>query len=213
MGQYCLHINTAGPGGHFRPFLRLSCHQGLCERAILHQKHQMVGWLKQASIPVRNRSLNKVRANHPPRCKGPTARRDSCPTPPQPLGQGTTKHQAGDKTQSPLAKPRARADFIYEGARSPGGHGAGNSEMLKTQVSNRNHRSEASSYFVTSGAVVVCGLIWKGQTLTEDRKQRSFPKGPGFGSSLAATQSVQGEAGICILPFISGLHRWEHLVT
>lgn len=179
----------------------------------MHQKQHMVGWLKQASIPVRNRSLNKVRANHPPRCKGPTARRDSCPTPPQPLGQGTTKHQAGDKTQSPLAKPRARADFIYEGARSPGGHGAGNSEMLKTQVSNRNHRSEASSYFVTSGAVVVCGLIWKGQTLTEDRKQCSFPKGPGFGSCLAATQSVQGEAGICILPFISGRHRWEPLVT
>lgn len=32
-------------------------------------------------------------------------------------------------------------------------------EMLKMQVSNRNHRSEASSYFVTSGAVVVFGLI------------------------------------------------------
>lgn len=144
-----------------------------------------------------------------PKVQGSHSQEGPLPPLPQPLGQGTTKHQAGDKTQSPLAKPRAHVDFIYEGARSPGGHGAGNSEMLKTQVSNRNHRSEASSYFVTSGAVVVFGLIWKGQTLTEDRKQRSFPKGPGFGSSLAATESVQGEAGICILPFTSGLHRWE----
>lgn len=57
---------------------------------------------------------------------------------------------------------------------------------------------------VTSGAVPVFGLVWKGQTPEEDRKRRAIP-GAGFGSDA----SVQGEGGVCILPSISGLHGWE----
>lgn len=68
--------------------------------------------------------------------------------------------------------------------------GRGTGEVRKTQVSNRNQRSEAYSYFVTSGAVAVFGLIWKGQMSTEVSKQHASPEGPGFGSSLAAIQSV-----------------------
>lgn len=43
-------------------------------------------------------------------------------------------------------------------------------EMVTTWASHYQ-RGEASSYFVTSGAVAVFGLIWEGQTPTKDRKQ------------------------------------------
>lgn len=137
------------------------------------------------------------------------------PTPPSPQsGNHETPHWRQNTTTSRQAQS-ARVAFLYGAAILLGITEPVTGEMLRRHVSTRNQRSEASSYFVTSGAVVVFGLIWKGQTSAEDRKQRAFPKGPGFGSSLAAIQSVQGEEGICILP----VYLWaipmgtKHLVT
>lgn len=81
-------------------------------------------------------------------------------------------------------------------------------EMLRCGfLTDRNQRSEAYSFFffffVTSGAVAVFGLIWKGQMPTGNNTP--FQRGwDGF--SLEAAQAVQGDGGICTLLSISGLH-------
>lgn len=74
-------------------------------------------------------------------------------------------------------------------------------EMVTTWASHYQ-RGEASSYFVTSGAVAVFGLIWEGQMPTKDRKQRAFPEGVWVGGG----QRMEG--GICMVPSASGLHQW-----
>ena len=79
--------------------------------------------------------------------------------------------------------------------------------MLKCRfLTNRNQRSEAYSYFVTSGAVLVFGLVWKEQDARRGQEITCLSRGAGFGSSLAAVQSFLGEGGFCTLLSISGLH-------
>lgn len=46
------------------------------------------------------------------------------------------------------------------------------------QISSRNQRREAYSYFVTSGAPLVSGLVWKGQDARRGQEITGLGLGP-----------------------------------
>lgn len=134
----------------------------------MHEKHHLAGWVKL---------INKVRSQSSPRVQGILPPNFSISSAGEP--QNTTTS----------GEPEPRCTFLcVEGPYRWEATGQVTGEVWEMQVSNRNQRSEAYSYVVTSGAVF--GLIWKGQMSTEVSRQHAFPEEPGFGSSLAATQSV-----------------------
>lgn len=124
---------------------------------------------------------------------------------PQP---GTTKHQAADKTQPPLAKPGALCGaFSTEGPC----HREAVGLVVPGECGKRRFRTEikgARLSFITSGQWLSLGLSGKGSRL--QRTGSAFPEGPGL--VLPGSRPVSSEEeGIHVLQSLSGLHGWGQI--
>lgn len=137
----------------------------------------------------------------PQSTKVPQSGGDSWPPPPSPRPGKQETISSQPQPQPPEGFCLSRCQVHWEVIRLATGG------ILKCRfLTNRNQRREAYSYFVTSGAPLVSGLVWKGQDARRGHEITCLPRGAGFGSSLVAVQSVLGEGGVCSLPSISGLH-------
>lgn len=180
-----------GASGLSRGFLSDSCvSTQFCIRNVL----QLVGSSKQASIPARNRSLNKVMSKSFPSAKVPQLGGTLAPYLP---GSSAGEREPSSGRQQAHRKPslasrRAPCGLcVWTYRYHQGAKGLIIGGMWTTWVSNYQ-RSEASSYLLQVGQWLSLGLSGKGRHPRRTRSNVPFQRGLSLGPRGRAVSSCGG---------------------